>query len=767
MSSATEKTNSDTNKLEVVKKNIKMSISPSRNTNRYKNNINRDTDHLIDQFNNMKMSGDNRSDNDGSIDDVSNNVKDHSDGSINDVSDNVEDDNDGSINDVSNDKKVFVNDIPNEVDSESDGGDEDEDEDEKTPLIRPKTQFVPVVPFEIDASQVIKNSTLEKEREKFIKWLNKVIIDKDHGLIHQIFSSNSFAKSKEELLINTLYNLEMKKNKNINKNKKIFKKKYSKKSLQKFFKKNPEVVEDVFDKVKIMFKTFLQNPTVKTHNILLFGKCGTGKSTLILILAYILNFSDNSSYVSDIKTHAHTSCTKDVTCYNLTVMGTKFNFWDIPGTGDPDKKNFKDSDIIAKIKKQTENDVIDAILLVSDISEPRFDQLDRNDIINITKTYKFLGPNLWDNIIVVFTKSNAIRLDDDFENYDPPENDVKKYNEEFLSKCKERILDYHSHFLERIRSRSQHYKDNVKKICEKVFDEHYVGRDILYDGNSGNIVKKSGNKIIIRYLEKHVCKGLINNTEETKEVDKKNVKLIGLNIKDKIKDKIKNLNIIPLGYVQKKINQKSKEICKCKKNQEMKNSWDQKKYKDCCKKNDYRNCEVNILPNYSKILHVPDKFFENELYNLNKFILDNNALLCENWVHILHDNLVKVGSSEFCIHSNMIEYLKTIDSNIEDFLDNIRRRNRDNDGPNRFGEEFSDYADGQGGSSKLLGTIVTLGGAGIGAGGAFGITLASSSTAITGALVGGAIAVTPVGWAIIGGGAVVGGCIGLYSYFSS
>ena len=131
-------------------------------------------------------------------------------------------------------------------------------------------------------------------------------------------------------------------------------------------------------------------------NVLLFGRCGTGKSTLGNLLIQNDNFFKVTCGLTAVSEAAKGSCLVDINGDRF-----KMNIFDMPGLAEADREDYENLDEIIKcIINIVENGepVIHAMIYVLSAAD-RFTK----DDVNIFKYFADKGTNFWSHVILVIT----------------------------------------------------------------------------------------------------------------------------------------------------------------------------------------------------------------------------------------------------------------------------------------------------------------------------------------------------------------------------
>lgn len=200
-----------------------------------------------------------------------------------------------------------------------------------------------------------------------------------------------------------------------------------------------------------------------THNLIIWGTTGSGKTTLIKTLATAFNsINPNSQPIVECKISHHTVGTTEVSKPIPFYLGKlKCKAQDVPGTNDASSIR-KDSDIIKGIQSKGER--VDSIMFAVDVKDDRpcSKFSDKCTLRNLAYGFKNEGTKIWSKVIVCLTKSNAMN----FEKCQKPvfNDDVEK--EEFFEEYKEYIAEYGIQFAERIREAKKKFKEQWMDLFE-------------------------------------------------------------------------------------------------------------------------------------------------------------------------------------------------------------------------------------------------------------------------------------------------------------
>ncbi len=128
---------------------------------------------------------------------------------------------------------------------------------------------------------------------------------------------------------------------------------------------------------------------INSVNILLTGKTGTGKSTLV------------NSIVGAVKAHVGHSLnadTQDVKSFKVEINGVKIKVWDSPGLQDG---TGNEKDYLEDMKRRCNN--YDLVLYCTSMRDARFGGDDRKAMEKLTEAF---GENFWKHVMVVITFAN-------------------------------------------------------------------------------------------------------------------------------------------------------------------------------------------------------------------------------------------------------------------------------------------------------------------------------------------------------------------------
>ena len=162
--------------------------------------------------------------------------------------------------------------------------------------------------------------------------------------------------------------------------------------------------------MKLVMEDLKRNSENIVHYILFWGMTGEGKTTLILILSQIFNFINPNKDFGEIG--IGTTGTKDVPdVLEAFFKHIKLLFQDIPGVADYSQAtsdtqfNVHVSHTLEKLKKR-EDQHLDAICFVFDISKNRTLNDHENTLIHLAYAFKNNGSKIWDKVIFLFSQAN-------------------------------------------------------------------------------------------------------------------------------------------------------------------------------------------------------------------------------------------------------------------------------------------------------------------------------------------------------------------------
>ena len=141
----------------------------------------------------------------------------------------------------------------------------------------------------------------------------------------------------------------------------------------------------------------------KSVRILITGKTGTGKSTLV---NGILGVKTNGKGAAKEGNGIKESCTAEVTAYKTKKRKVDITVWDSPGLQDGTEN--QDSYLREMEKKCTPRDLTMYCIKVADTRFVR--GTDNPDVVAMKKFTQSLGVDFWKNAIVVLTFANALEI---------------------------------------------------------------------------------------------------------------------------------------------------------------------------------------------------------------------------------------------------------------------------------------------------------------------------------------------------------------------
>jgi len=156
--------------------------------------------------------------------------------------------------------------------------------------------------------------------------------------------------------------------------------------------------------LKRQFREWCGQQDRKTLSILITGKSGTGKSSLVNALV-----GEPVAEVGRNKVH----CTDTVTAHKIDIESVEIRVWDSPGLLDDDEGN--DERYLAEMKSKLPKQ-LDLVIFCSKMDETRFRRDDRDTFSILTAHF---GKELWKNAVIALTFADKVD--------DPDVSDKKAY----------------------------------------------------------------------------------------------------------------------------------------------------------------------------------------------------------------------------------------------------------------------------------------------------------------------------------------------------
>ena len=220
-----------------------------------------------------------------------------------------------------------------------------------------------------------------------------------------------------------------------------------------------------------IYKIVIENMEIdeKTHNILIWGSTGGGKTSVFKIVGTVFNpYNPNDEKFKNYKINDHEVGTKEVTEDPIEVFlgNMKLILTDVPGTNDEDKT--RDENEIMKQIRDSKAEV-DALIYNLDVSDSRqmSKASDKWTLENLAYGFKNEGVKLWKKVIVVLAKAN--RFSD--ERFPEPEyedeHQSEEYDKKFFKKYEEWITNHNKKLDERINVVKEKFKKNFTELFNK------------------------------------------------------------------------------------------------------------------------------------------------------------------------------------------------------------------------------------------------------------------------------------------------------------
>lgn len=359
--------------------------------------------------------------------------------------------------------------------------------------------------------------------------------------------------------------------------------------------------------------------------ILLYGKLGSGKSSILCMLLGIFN------KINGKKPDYHNISDNNRGTDNFEIIEIEFDnirlkIIDIIGFGDP-SKGYNYNTLWTKLVRYLDRnkllDKIDIILYILDGSIPRLDTSEVNSLKILMKKMNYNEENLkeknsnyqnldyWKKVILICNKSNDIKSLENSKFGGLPQYKFGTWKKENNYEYTQDILEeYNSLYLDSIKEHMLEWKNLI---------ESRKNEKLSYQKTGGGIDDQS---FLVNF--KRIAKNIYKDISDNKLND-----LMVL---------ITN-NSLYCGTAERK---------------EGKEDWD------------YTDCKINPLPDYDTAINN-DLFFNDEYEIIKK---SKDFIISENWLNDLINKIIKLSSSsEFKINFTKIE--KNLIINNENQIKNL------------------------------------------------------------------------------------------------
>ena len=151
-------------------------------------------------------------------------------------------------------------------------------------------------------------------------------------------------------------------------------------------------LSDVKALIKYHFGEFCRQKKEEEFSLLITGKTGVGKSSLVNALLGRKVAKEG---------HKKVAGTNEVTLYRVTIDGVNIRVWDSPGLGDG---TGNDEEYLAEIESEIK-EKLDLVIICVKMDDRRLNVGDRDTLKRLTETF---GKNMWKNAVIALTFANKV-----------------------------------------------------------------------------------------------------------------------------------------------------------------------------------------------------------------------------------------------------------------------------------------------------------------------------------------------------------------------
>lgn len=227
---------------------------------------------------------------------------------------------------------------------------------------------------------------------------------------------------------------------------------------------------------------------VVKHNFFVWGLTGSGKTTLIAIIASTLNqINPNSDALRNLKIDANKVGTKEISDpIEFSIGAMQLCVKDVPGTEDYNALR-SHCKLIQGIEQT--GDKVDSILFTQNIGEqcrPNQTAGEKATLYTLASAFKTQGLKFWERVIICLTKTNKFSSEAQKPIYQNNFDDEEMA--QYLDDYKDYLEEYNKELDVRIQVAKDYFKENWMDLFK-------TGRDKVYDNVSERAKEQAYSKI--------------------------------------------------------------------------------------------------------------------------------------------------------------------------------------------------------------------------------------------------------------------------------